>query len=279
MLEGEVDIHMKTALLLTMALGTVSLVHGQGLVSLYNFEGTLDKSYDRDGFAQPLDFRAGRSSSVSIGASYSTTTVGSTTKQVANFSDPASSEQFFRATHGMGPNGGSTQYVNQYTILMDVRITSVGDWVSLFNTNANNANDGDLFIRTDDKLGISGQYAGLFPRNVWNRLAFAVDSTAGALTMKTYVNGVLQQTNALDGLDGRWSLFSTATATKTVDIFGDNDGDSGAGQISMLAFFDKTLSGAEIDALGGAGAAVPEPASMLILGLGAAHFLRRRRKA
>ncbi|MEQ1821574.1 MAG: hypothetical protein ABL949_03605, partial [Fimbriimonadaceae bacterium] len=89
--------------------------------------------------------------------------------------------------HGMGPNGGSAEYVNKYTILMDVKITSAGDWVSIFNTNATNSNDGDLFIRnSDSKLGISGSYAGLFTRNEWNRLAVTVDSTAGVLQMKSY---------------------------------------------------------------------------------------------
>ncbi|MEQ1821575.1 MAG: PEP-CTERM sorting domain-containing protein [Fimbriimonadaceae bacterium] len=80
----------------------------------------------------------------------------------------------------------------------------------------------------------------------------------------------------MDALDGRWAFYSTATATKTVDIFGDNDGDSGAGQISQLAFYDTTLSAAEISALGGAGSPVPEPATLSALALGVGAILRRR---
>lgn len=271
---------MKRILSICMIFSCAAALNAQGLVSAFDFQGTLDKSYDRDGFAQALDFRAGGTTNATVagGPTYSTEMVGATSKQVANFSDATA--QFFRATHGMGPNGGSAQYVNQYTILMDVKITSTGDWVSLFNTNANNQNDGDLFIRdSDSALGISGTYAGLYPRSQWARLAISVDSTAGGNLMKSYVNGVLQNTNALDGLDGRWALYSTATNPKIVDILADNNGDSGSGQISLLAFYDKALSANEVANLGPVGSAVPEPATMAVVGLGLLGMIRRRRSA
>ncbi|MEQ1824250.1 MAG: hypothetical protein ABL949_17220, partial [Fimbriimonadaceae bacterium] len=74
---------MTKIILVALSLSVVSLGASQGLVSLYTFNDTLAKSYDRDGFAQSLDFRAGRASSSSVAASYSTATVGSVTKQVA----------------------------------------------------------------------------------------------------------------------------------------------------------------------------------------------------
>ncbi len=104
-----------------LLLATTGVVSAQGLVSLYDFNNSLTDVYDRDGFAQALDFRAGRATSSSIAATYSSATVGSATKQVANFTDPTNSEQFFRATHGMGPHGGSAHYVNQFTIVMDLQ--------------------------------------------------------------------------------------------------------------------------------------------------------------
>lgn len=274
--------NMKGILVLALT-ATTGLASAMTWVSVYDFNNTLDDRFDRDGFAAPLEFRQGGSTNTAVGAppSYSAANVNGVTKQVAAFDNTPNAAKFFRATHGMDGNGGGAGYVNRYTIMMDLNITNTG-WASIFNTNATNSNDGDLFIRdTDSALGISGVYAGLYPRNSWARLVVTVDSTPGVLKMKSYVNGVLQNTNAMDGLDGRWALYSRSTSTKTVDILADNTmngSENGAGFISQLAFADQVLTDAEVAQLGGAGAVVPEPATMAVVGLGLAAFLRRRKK-
>lgn len=274
---------MKSTLIFA-ALVVVAASHAQQIpVSVYDFNGTLNESFDRDNRAEALEFRAGRSGSTVVPPTYSLETVGNVTKPVANFDDTLNQEKFFRARHGMAPNGGSTTYVNQYSILMDLKLTSVEDWVSLYNTTADNGNDGDLFVRnTDSGLGISGDYAGTFTRNQWNRLVVTVDTAQGATpSMNIYLNGLWVNQVALNsGFDGRWAAFAynDPTNVRWIDVLGDNSGESGAGQISQLAFYDRVLTASEVSDLGPVSGAVPEPATLAALGLGLAAVLRRRKK-
>lgn len=269
---------MKHTISLLLSAVTVSAIAMPSPVSVYDFNGSLAPVINAFGTAQDLEFRAGRSGSTIVSASYSTETVGSVTKQVANFDDVAGEEKFFRARHGVGVNGGGS-YVNQYSILFDLKITSIADWVSLYNTNHDNLNDGDAFIRASDGgLGISGQYGGVFVRNQWNRLVMTVDQASNQ--MDFYLNGVWVHQVALSGgLDGRWALYAHDDAFASwTDILGDNDGDSGVGQISQLAFYGSVLSANEVAALGPVGSPVPEPATLAVLGAGALALIRRRRK-
>lgn len=235
-----------------------------GLVSAYRFNETLNPSYDRDGRAQALEFRAGGATNVLApnAPTFMSDTVGAVTKPVVSFNDTPGQEEFFRAFHGMAANGNTpgnafAEYVNQYTILMDIKITSAGDWVSFFNTTAANANDGDFFIRASDSaLGISGQYAGLFPRGQWVRTAIVVDHAefTSPRTIRIYLDGVLTQTVNVGSYEGRWAMYAFHDAfAQHVDILADNSGDSGAGQLSLLGFYDRALTEAEVQALGPVG--------------------------
>lgn len=266
---------VRRIIVLALAVSACS-AHAAGLVSLYTFEDTLAPVVNATGKAQDLEFRTGGLPTSAAGpVTYSDETVGSGSKRVANFTAP----QFFRARHGIGKNGGG-EYVNQYTILMDVKFTSAG-WASFFNTTADNGNDGDAFINPSDAIGISGTYAGSFQRNRWNRLAMTVDLSPAVNKIRLFVDGAFQNEVGLSGLDGRWALYAwdgPDVGIEHVDIFGDNNGENASGQIGMLAFYDGALNDGEISGLGSAGQPVPEPATLAALGVGGLLLLRRRAK-
>lgn len=187
----------------------------------------------------------------------------------------ATSANRFIATHGIAPNGGGI-YVNEYSIVMDIfsPAGSRNSWRTIMQTNQNNSNDADYFIRdSDDMLGVSGLTYSTTPidETRWSRLVVTFD-VGSAIT--TYLNGTLHHLHAGSNVDGTYSL------DPTVLFFSDNDGDNAPLHVGALAIYNGILTGPEVAALGAAGAAIPEP-SALLLGLGAAGTLlgRRRRRA
>jgi len=154
-----------------------------------------------------------------------------------------------------GPNGGGA-YINRFTIVMDVLIPGALDWTALFNTDPANGNDADWYVAPDGSLGIAELgYSGtnLIASNTWNRLTFAADLGAG--TVVFYQNGtaVLTRTGA-SLLDDRFSLYSNADPGPDLLLF--NEGDTSGVYthelyVASVAVVDRTLSIAEVAALGG----------------------------
>ncbi len=175
-----------------------------------------------------------------------------------------------RVNHGLEPNGGG-DYVNDYTIVMDVLFPAVGDWMSLYNTTLcgegdvlDCGNDGDWFVNGAAGIGISGNYSGTIVANTWHRIALTVDSASTNYT--SYIDGEqVQQNEGSIGLDGRFSLYSQLNGTGNyVTLFGDDTGASEMGEvlINSAAIFGRVLSAEELVELGGAtayGPVVPPP--------------------
>ena len=190
------------------------------------------------------------------GVTFTTATIGGQTAQVAAFTRGT----FFRMTHGLAANGGGS-YVNQYTLIMDVMFPSrPTGWAVLWQTNPDDSNDGDWFINSSGGLGISGVYGGSVADGTWNRIALVVDGVAGTFT--SYLNGTSVQQISGAGLDGRWSLDTTAL------LFADEDGENAGGYVNSVQLRGSALAAAEIAALGGpqaAGIPVPQTSSGLRL--------------
>ena len=153
---------------------------------------------------------------------------------------------------GSGPNGGGT-YLNQFTLLFDLLLPGPLGWAALFNTNPQNANDADFYVDPTGHLGIGdiGYSAATLATNAWYRIAFAADLAAGVV--RYHVNGS-QVFSGSAGLDGRFSLYSNVDAGPDLLLF--NEGDTSgpythACLLSSFAVVDRTLSAAEIAALGG----------------------------
>lgn len=178
---------------------------------------------------------------------------------------------FLSVDHQLLANGGGS-FVNQYSILMDIKVPVESTWVSLFQTNTNNSNDGDYWIRdTDSLFGVDGNYTGAaVDRSEWNRIILAVDLTTS--TINTYLNGDLARTQTIGGLDGRHSL------DPTILILADNSGEMpSSAMLANLTIYGGTMGADQALALGGASAAVPEPATLALLGFGVAAIASRRK--
>jgi len=164
-------------------------------------------------------------------------------------------------------------------MIWDVLVPDVGAaWFSFYNTNATNSNDGDLFIRpSDGGIGISGQYHGTINSGQWHRVAMVLDVDS----MHKYIDGALVASQmGLTGVDGRWSMYTTAHDEKTF-LLTDNNGETNSGYINSYYFTDEALDASVIAAFGGADAdgVIPEPATLtlLVLGTSLLSVSRRRR--
>lgn len=257
--------------------------------SAFDFSGNLDP-FINNGHSGTLLHLNGGANPTAVSSTYSSATVGSVTKQVLNFSKGDTLFALHGIAHNDAHNNGGA-YVNNYTIVMDVKFDqeSDGSYGSLFNTSSNNSNDGDSFLLWGSSgtasIGVQGTYGGAVTADVWHRMAVAVDIFPDGTELTYYMDGnqIAQRVDRPGGqpTDGRFALYSyddNDSASDGVFIFGDEDADYASGQISMLSFFGSTLTGAEVQSLGTAGQPVPEPATLAALGLGAAAFLRRRRR-
>jgi hypothetical protein len=178
------------------------------------------------------------------------------------------------------PNGGGA-YINQYTMIFDVLLPAPINWLPFFNTSPSNAsgNDADFYVAPDGSLGIFAigySATGIIGANTWYRVAFAADLAAGTVTY--YLNG----TPAFSGnaaIDGRHAIFSNADSGHDLVLF--NEGDTSGVYthivyLSSFSFTDRTMSAAEIVALGGPkarGILVPAPSITLAVSLQPSNVL------
>jgi hypothetical protein len=170
----------------------------------------------------------------------------------------------FVVEHGAPPNNGA--YVNAYTLIFDLYIPASSfaqdGWLGIYNSNASNTNDGDLFVRlSDGGIGISGQYDGAVLPDTWHRIACVFEVNGGAITLRKYLDGVLVGTQSADAVDGRWSLYSRSDGTPWFFLLTDDTGDATTGYLSSFFFVDRAIPEPEIEALGGTDAdgILPEP--------------------
>ncbi|MEN6387138.1 MAG: hypothetical protein ABFD79_18315 [Phycisphaerales bacterium] len=177
-------------------------------------------------------------------------------------------------TGGMTANGGG-DYVNQYTIVMDITLPDPAGWRSLLQTcDEPMGNDGDMWIASDGSVGVGANYSaeGIIPTNAWKRIVMAANLGS---YFKVYVDGVevLNITDSKAALNGDLSLYDYS-----VSFFADNDGEDGAVICNTLGYWNRTLSSAEISAMGNAFTvlSIPEPITLSLFGLGTLLFVRRK---
>ena len=160
---------------------------------------------------------------------------------------------FYRCYHDIPANGytGDPAWVNQFTIVMDVRIPASEDWYCLYQTNWSNSNDGDWFINPSGQVGVSdtGYSEYTVVPGEWYRLAISVNL---GVQYRYYLDGQLLHDGGAQGYEGRFSLYP-GEGTNQVLFFADQDGEDGALDVARILLFDRPLDGSEMASLAGFG--------------------------
>ncbi|MBN1411828.1 MAG: hypothetical protein JW969_13350 [Spirochaetales bacterium] len=136
--------------------------------------------------------------------------------------------------------------INRYTIVMDVKIGSLDEYHTLFQTNGGNANDGDVFIeKGTGKVGVADTgYSNAAVRpGAWCRIAVVVDNRHGIFDY--YLNGKKILKGEPQAADGRFSIDDRLL------FFADDDGEDGTIDVAAIAFYDSALGEKELGELGG----------------------------
>ena len=167
---------------------------------------------------------------------------------------------------------------NTYTLLLDFKVISMPSYNSLLDTGT--GGDGDVFLRYDSPSVVGGSarlggYSGnIVTHGTWYRMVLRIDMNAATLAGAIDLDGI----NVLT-CDG--SSYPNQMDLQTAfDLFSDNGGgEEGDTVVSNAALWDRYLTDDEVSTLGGAGDAIPEPATLVLLGIGGIGALLRKRRA
>lgn len=155
----------------------------------------------------------------------------------------------YKLRHGMSPNGGGAgTLVNEYSIMIDFRVPTVGAWKTFFQTDSANSTDGELFInKTGATIGNATTGYSLFSvtPNEWYRFVISVKN---GVQFNYYIDGQKIHTGNIQPVDHiRFAL------NKVLLMFGDEDGDDGDIECAEIAIWNASLTDAQINLLGGFG--------------------------
>lgn len=147
--------------------------------------------------------------------------------------------------HDVDPNGGGNN-VNEFSLVMDIKIPETGKWYCMYQTDLTNTNDGEWFINPSGYMGVgqTGYTADAIKPSEWYRLGISVKNGSH---YKYYYDGHLLLNGNPGDIDGRFSL-STAFI-----LFGDENGEDAALDVADVKLFSRALSDQEMAQLGGYG--------------------------
>ena len=166
-----------------------------------------------------------------------------------------------------GPNGfDGAGYMNNWTLVMDIRIPQVGTSadpranIFLFQDHISTtpgsgaADDGECYIGPRGSLNMSGagQVApdNTFPRNVWKRLGIRAtyNPSTSLQAIQYFLDGSPIGGAAQVSRDSRYAL------EDAVYLFTDNDGETAPVDVNSLGFWSLSLSNSSVAAMGAASA-------------------------
>ncbi len=170
---------------------------------------------------------------------------------------------YYKVNHGIPANGGGSM-VNEFTLVYDFKVDSIGPWRCFFQTYYPNSfyNDGDCFINASGQIGVgaTGYSSYAVYANEWYRLVIAVDLGS---SYKYYLDGQLAKDGGAQTLDGRFSLYPSNPAEPLL-FFADNDGEDGPVNIAYCAIYNGCMNSSQVAALGGYGHYITPPSSAML---------------
>jgi len=150
---------------------------------------------------------------------------------------------YFVLEHGIAANGGGAK-VNQWSLMMDIKVPSLGGFNSLLQANPANSDDGDGFINAQGNVGVgdAGYGTAAISTGQWYRLVIVVSNGS---RYDMYLDGIPVLQGKAGTVDGRFSLASTLL------LCADNDGERQIINLAELRIFDRALTSTQVSNLGG----------------------------
>ena len=125
-----------------------------------------------------------------------------------------------------------------YTIVWDL-MYFYDEWTALFQTNANNSNDADFFIKgSTHQIGLSGWYGGETKTNTWHRIVLVVRDGAPTAYLDGEKTGSSEYAGKYEVDGGCFYLFM------------DEDGEDNDVRVTNVSFFDNALNDGQVAKLG-----------------------------
>ncbi len=158
---------------------------------------------------------------------------------------------YYVVPHGIAANGGGSM-VNQWSLLVDFRVGSLGSWRCFYQTDATNGSDGDCFINPSGQIGVgaTGYSGAAVSAARWYRLAIVVDN---GVRYEAYLDGSRVLNGSAGPVDGRFAL------APSLLLFADNDGEDNDISVAQVRLYSTALSAAEVSALGAVSVGVTPP--------------------
>lgn len=198
-----------------------SILADTGLIGRWDFEDTLEPSKATEG----LPLRVAGS--------------------VRAIDGPSASDRAIRIAKGatLGLAHGLPVPVNEYSLVLDLRLPSDGSWRSLFQTTPRNTDDGDCFVQPDGSVGVmaTGYSSPALFAGKWHRLVASVKTGS---TYALYLDGRRILKGTPQDIDGRFSLADSLL------LFADDDGETAIIDLARMSFHSHALDSAEIAAMG-----------------------------
>jgi hypothetical protein len=152
---------------------------------------------------------------------------------------------YFVARHGIAANGGGSR-VNNYTLMVDFKVSELGRYYCFLQTSPANNDDGDFFINPSGNLGIgsTGYSVHVVSPGEWHRLVLSASMGNSYLT---FLDGTLIYEGNVGNatMDSRFSWLPEG-----VLLFADEDGEDAEIDIAEVIIWDGALNAGQVQSLG-----------------------------